>query len=105
MIDIKEIFDSGDPILIPAIQANLHAFKRALLREQQFAQILEENEDLKNRMQNLENLCKDIPELKQNFETLKAENLNLRTENKRLKSTYEAPTDGSSGLTSDEKAM
>ena len=50
MSDIKEIFDSGDPILIPAIQANLNAFKRALLREKQFAQILKENRELNDRI-------------------------------------------------------
>jgi hypothetical protein len=93
MSDIKEIFDSEDQILIPAIQANLHAFKRALLRERQFEQILKENEELKNRITKLENF---YSELKDQFETLKAENLTLRTENNRLKSTYEAP-DGSNG--------
>jgi hypothetical protein len=60
MSDIKEIFDSGDPILIPAIQANLNAFRRALLRERQFAQILEENKNLTSRMVELENICKSL---------------------------------------------
>lgn len=96
MADIKEIIDSGDPVLVPAIKANLHAFKRALYRERQIVQILEENKDLKKRMQNLEFLCKDIPDLNQKFETLQDENRALRTENNRLKSTYEAP-DGSNG--------
>jgi len=107
MSDIKEIFDSGDPILIPAIQANLHAFKRALLRERQFAQVLEENKDLRNRMQNLEDLCKDIPDLKNQFENLKTENRALRTENNRLKSTYEAPdgSDGSVTAATEKKAI
>lgn len=93
MADIKEIFDSGDPILIPAIQANLHAFKRALLRERQFEQILKENEELKQRILKLEELCAD---LKSQFETLQAENRKLMQENNRLKSTYEAP-DGDHG--------
>lgn len=60
MSDIKEIFDSGDPILIPAIQANLNAFKRALYRERQIAQVLEENKNLISRMAKLESLCKSL---------------------------------------------
>ena len=81
MADIKEIFDSGDPILIPAIQANLHAFKRALLRERQFEQILKENEELKSRISKLEMLYED---LKIKFEVLLTENQELRAENKKL---------------------
>jgi transcriptional regulator with XRE-family HTH domain len=83
--DVKEIFDSGDPILIPAIQANLHAFKRALLRERQFEQILKENEELKVRLFNLETICVDIPDLKSQFEILQSENRTLQTENKTLR--------------------
>ena len=30
---LKEIFDSGDPVLIPAIQANIHAFQISVRRE------------------------------------------------------------------------
>lgn len=107
MADIKEIFKSEDPILIPAIRANLHAFKRALQRERQLEMILFENQDLKKRMSNLENLCKDIPTMKEQFETLKAENRTLRTENNRLKSTYEDP-DGDNGhptTDTEKKAM
>jgi hypothetical protein len=36
--------------LIAAIQANLNAFKRALLRERQFAQVIDENKDLRSRI-------------------------------------------------------
>jgi len=50
MSDIKDIFASGDPILIPAIQANLNAFKRVLLREQQFNQVIQENKELREMM-------------------------------------------------------
>lgn len=78
MSDIKEIFDSGDPILIPAIQANLNAFKRALLRERQFAQILEENKNLISRIDRMENLCKS-----------------LQAKVNRLTATYEDPGNGS----------
>lgn len=81
MSDIKEIFDSGDPILVPAIQFNLHAFKRALLRERQFDQVLKENEELKDRISKLELLYDD---LKRKFEVLLMENQALRTENKKL---------------------
>ena len=62
--DILEIFDSGDPILIPAIQANLIAFRRAIERERQFAEIHEENKqiriennELKERLKILEEKC------------------------------------------------
>jgi hypothetical protein len=75
MSDIKEIFDSGDPILIPAIQANLNAFKRALLRERQIAQVLEENKNLISRMAKLEILCKS-----------------LKVKVNRLTATYEDPS-------------
>lgn len=78
MSDIKEIFDSGDPILIPAIQANLNAFKRALLRERQIAQVLEENKNLIFRMAKLENLCKS-----------------LKVQVNRLTATYEDSGEGS----------
>jgi len=91
--DVKEIFDSEDPILIPAIQANLHAFKRAVKREQQFSQILKENEYLRSRMSSLEANLKSISS---QFENLQAERKVLKTENNRLKSTYENP-DGDDG--------
>ncbi|MFA5183322.1 MAG: helix-turn-helix domain-containing protein [Syntrophales bacterium] len=104
MSDIKDIFDSGDPILIPAIQANLSAFKRALMRERQFAQVIKENEDLKNRISKLESLCKEIPNLKSQIETVQTENKDLRKEVNRLKATYENPdgTDGRITNTSDQ---
>jgi len=109
MSDIKDIFDSGDPILIPAIQANLSAFKRALLREQQFVQVMRENKELKERIARLETLCSRIPELEAEIATLRAENKALREENEairqenkalrtdvnRLKATYEDPGEGS----------
>jgi len=113
MSDIKDIFASGDPILIPAIQANLNAFKRALLREQQFLQVMQENKELKERISRLEALCDRIPELEVRIESLQAENESLRTEVtqgkveskalrieiNRLKATYEAPDGGSGSLT------
>lgn len=91
--DVKEIFDSEDPILIPAIQANLHAFKRAVKREQQFAQVLKENEELRNRMSTLE---EKLISISSQFENLQTERKLLKTENNRLKSTYEGP-DGDAG--------
>lgn len=94
--DVKEIFDSEDPILIPAIQANLHAFKRAVKREQQFSQILKENEDLRSRMSSLEANLKSISS---QFENLQAERKVLKTENNRLKSTYENPNGDDGNIT------
>ncbi len=113
MSDIKDIFNSGDPILIPAIQANLNAFKRALLREQQFAQVIQENRELKERIAKLEALCGRIPELEAEIASLRAENKALREENElirqenkalridinRLKATYENPGTGDGRLT------
>lgn len=86
MADIKEIFDSGDPILVPAIQANLNAFKRALLRERQFTQVIEENKEIK----------KWITEIKTELNSLKTKNLELSREVNRLKATYEGD-DGDGG--------
>ncbi|NPU84410.1 MAG: helix-turn-helix domain-containing protein [Syntrophaceae bacterium] len=91
MSDIKDIFDSGDPILIPAIQANLNAFKRALLRERQFAQVIQENKELKERLLKLEALCMDIPKLKNKIQELEKKNSSLQKEVNRLKATYEDP--------------
>jgi len=54
MSDIKDIFASEDPILIPAIQANLSAFKRSLLRERQFAQLINENKELQGSIADLQ---------------------------------------------------
>jgi regulator of replication initiation timing len=120
MSDIKDIFNSGDPILIPAIQANLNAFKRALLREQQFAQVIQENRELKERIAKLEALCGRIPELEAEIASLRAENKALREENElirqenkalrtdinRLKATYENPGTGDGSLTAiEDQAM
>ncbi len=60
MSDIKDIFASGDPVLVPAIQANIVAFKRALQREHQFAQLIEENRELRERIANLEAQVDDL---------------------------------------------
>ncbi len=86
MADIKEIFDSRDPILVPAIQANLNAFKRALQREKQFNQVLQENKEIKALL-----------------DSLKAQFLELSKEVNRLKATYEAPNGGDGRLTNSEK--
>jgi hypothetical protein len=68
MSDIKDIFASGDPILIPAIQANLNAFKRAILREQQIAQVIEENRLLKERISKMEVGNREIETRSQSIE-------------------------------------
>lgn len=58
---LREIFDSRDPILIPAIQANIRAFQVSARRERQLTQqnekirkLEDECEDLKNRLADLE---------------------------------------------------
>lgn len=99
MADIKEIFDSGDSILIPAIQANLNAFKHVLHRERQFRQILDENNELRSRISKLEAICNDIPNIKVQLETLQEENRTLRAENNRLKATYAPPSGDAGNLT------
>lgn len=104
MSDIKDIFASGDPILIPAIQANLNAFKRALMREQQFSQVIKENKALNERITNLETLCGRIPELEEKIDSLQTENKSLRSEVNRLKATYENPGDGSGTIANTEKS-
>ena len=45
--NLKEIFDSKDEILISAIMANLHSFRRAVRREK-------ENQELKRKINALE---------------------------------------------------
>ena len=95
MSDIKDIFASHDPILVPAIQANINAFKRALLRERQVGQLIQENRDLKKRITRLETLC---DEFKNQIELLKQENHPLHIEINRLKATYEGPSGGSGDL-------
>jgi hypothetical protein len=44
---LKEIFDSRDPVLIPAIQANIHAFQISVRRERQIQQQADEITALK----------------------------------------------------------
>ena len=45
--DLREIFNSGDDIIITALQANLYSFKRSVRREV-------ENQELKAKIQSLE---------------------------------------------------
>jgi hypothetical protein len=103
MADIRDIFASGDPILVPAIQANLNAFKRALQRERQFAQVIEENKLLRERIVKLEGLCNDLRKelelLKEEHNNIHAENKELRKEVNRLRVTYENPEGGAGSLT------
>ena len=60
---LREIFDSHDPILIPALQANIRAFQIAARREKE---ILE----LKGRVKKLEEKCDKFDEIKERLETL-----------------------------------
>ncbi len=109
--DLREIFNSGDPVLIPAIVSNLTAFKRALLRERQIAQVLEENRDLKERLSNLEKRCEDfskkIIELSKTINQLQEENSKLNRENKiqnALDESNENPAEGDGRSTIASKA-
>lgn len=56
---LKEIFDSGDPVLIPAIQANIHAFQISARREAHIQEQTKEISDLKKRMESLEKQMKE----------------------------------------------
>jgi len=50
---LKEIFDSRDPVLIPAIQANIHAFQISARRECQVQQQTNEIKDLRKECEEL----------------------------------------------------
>ena len=61
---LGEIFDSNDPILIPTIQAKIHAFQLAARREHQNTQqarqikvLQDECDELKKRIDALEKTC------------------------------------------------
>lgn len=56
---LKEIFDSGDPVLIPAIQANIHAFQISVRREAHIKKQTKEINDLKKRMESLEKYIRE----------------------------------------------
>jgi transcriptional regulator with XRE-family HTH domain len=58
---LKEIFDSRDPVLIPAIQANIHAFQISVRRERHIQQqsneitaLKKENTNIKARLEAIE---------------------------------------------------
>lgn len=58
---LREIFDSEDPILVPAIEANIRAFRISVHRERQIYEqnkrikVLEDEcDELKDRLENLE---------------------------------------------------
>ena len=50
---LKDIFDSGDPVLISAIQAGVHAFQTSVKREAHVRQQTEEIDHLKNECDDL----------------------------------------------------
>ena len=56
---LKEIFDSGDPVLIPVIQANIHAFQISVRREAHIQEQTKEISDLKKRLDVLERHIKE----------------------------------------------
>jgi transcriptional regulator with XRE-family HTH domain len=51
--DLREIFNSGDQVIITAILANLFTFKRATRREQEIATLKSENQVLQREMESL----------------------------------------------------
>lgn len=57
---LKEIFDSRDPVLIPAIQANIHAFQRSVRQERQIQQQADEITALKKENSNTRALIEAI---------------------------------------------
>jgi len=66
---LKEIFDSRDPVLIPAIQANIHAFQVSVRREHYIQQqtskinaLEKECDDLRTRLEAIENRLFTQPE-------------------------------------------
>ena len=65
---LKEIFDSQDPVLIPAIQANIHAFQISVRRERQVQQqadkistLEKENTNIKARLEAVEKRLPQTP--------------------------------------------
>jgi transcriptional regulator with XRE-family HTH domain len=51
---LKEIYDSHDPVLIPAIQANLRAFQSAVHKDQVISQLQDKCADMEKRLIELE---------------------------------------------------
>lgn len=69
---LKEIFDSGDPILIPVAQAGIHAFQISVRREAQnheqakeINHLKKECDDLKERLSSLERHLAELDRRKQ----------------------------------------
>jgi transcriptional regulator with XRE-family HTH domain len=69
---LKEIFDSRDPVLIPAIQANIHAFQISVRRERHIqrqsdktTRLEKENVSIKARLEAIE---KRLPPANENTE-------------------------------------
>lgn len=58
---LKEIFDSQDPVLIPAIEANIRAFQLSVRRDRQIQQQAAEIEILNKRVAALEARHRDDP--------------------------------------------
>jgi len=60
--DLREIFNSGDQVIITAILANLFTFKRATRREQEIATLKSENQILQTKVQSLESRLAAVEE-------------------------------------------
>lgn len=59
---LKEIYDSGDIVLVEAIQANLNAFKRALIRERQIAEVEKKQTSIQEQLQAMEKKMRRLEE-------------------------------------------
>ena len=67
IVGLSEVFNSNDPILIPTIQAKIHAFQLSARREHQNAQqarqikaLQDECDELKKRFDALEKTCQNF---------------------------------------------
>lgn len=60
--DLREIFNSGDQVIVNAILANLYSFKRATRREMELSSLRSENQALQAKIQSLESRLAAVEE-------------------------------------------
>jgi len=60
--DLREIFNSGDQVIVNAILANLYSFKRATRREMELSSLKSENQTLQAKIQSLESRLAAVEE-------------------------------------------
>lgn len=83
MGDVRDIFDSKDPVFVPVIQANIGALKKVLQLERQIMQAEEASNLLKERVGKLEKLCAGM---KDKLDAFESDNKSLRFELKKIQS-------------------